>query len=1036
MMAPDQQSDSVTFLSYNSTGMNTMKARWLCEALEDLEIDYCAIQEHFKNTKSTDQFFRDKFSEFNSYVIPAHRAPGVDSGRASGGITQLSRKCYNIKKDRVKTQGYRVQAQVLNFPGTSLLWINAYLPTDPGLMTGWDETNLLECLSEIEKVIRDTNHSDVLLSADLNWDPVRRTQFANTVKDFVGRTGLVSLWQEHPVDYTHVHTDYKSTSTLDHFLVSPRLVQLVSDCGVRHSGDNMSRHSPIYVRLKLGSLPVKSKVKSSAPRRPAWARASEQHTGDYTDLLQERLRRLTVPDSLHCDNPLCDSQSHSEDCDSLLLDVLCSVVEAGYTTIPLSGGGKGGQGRTARGGLPGWGEEVRPYQVDSNYWHRVWVGEGRPSTGPVHDSMVRSRTQYHYAVRRCSRQSDETRARKLFEASLQGDTDLLKEMKRVRSGGGGGQDELPENVEGCNTEDEIVNRFRTVYSTLYNCADTKPGMEELKAKIKGMITPESVAEANKVTSDTVKKVVKSLKSRKSDISGGFTSDALLNAPDEMFDHLATVFRSWLVHGKISHNILSCAFLPLLKSALKDPADTNSYRAIAGSSLILKIFEKTILELWGGLLSSDSLQFGYKAASSTTQASWLVHEVLGHYMREGAHPICALLDCSKAFDLAKWDKMFTLILERQVPPIVARAMIYSYQEQYAWCRWGAARSEMFPIVNGTRQGSMASPFLWAVYCDPLLARLRAVGVGCHMAGMWMGGQLYCDDLVLLAPCRRAMVIMLNEAELWAQEFNVTFSTDPDPKKSKSKLIFMCGSDKRLAKPAAISLCGRALPWVASATHLGHEIHESGNMTFDGQVKRAQYIGKSVEVRESFGFASPPEVLTALNIYCTSYYGCLAGWDLGSAAASAFFSAQTVGVKLAWGVPRATHTYFVQQCLAPGATSARAEVLARFTGFYNGLRNSPSPEVRTVALLAGRDLRTTTGSNIRLVEEASGLSVWSSTTAQVRSAVRQRELVPVPPADLWRLPYLRRLLEQRLQHHYRGEKEEETRIQSLIDSLCDN
>ena len=115
---------------------------------------------------------------------------------------------------------------------------------------------------------------------------------------------------------------------------------------------------------------------------------------------------------------------------------------------------------------------------------------------------------------------------------------------------------------------------------------------------------------------------------------------------------------------------------------------------------------------------------------------------------------------------------------------------------------------------------------------------------------------------------------------------------------------------------------------------------------------------------------------MNLYCTSFYGCLAGWDLGSAAAAAYFSAQTVGVKLAWGVPRATNTYLVQQCLAPGATSARAEVLARFAGFYNGLRNSPSPEVRTVALLCGRDLRTTKGSNIQVVEEASGLSVWTS------------------------------------------------------------
>ena len=162
-------------------------------------------------------------------------------------------------------------------------------------------------------------------------------------------------------------------------------------------------------------------------------------------------------------------------------------------------------------------------------------------------------------------------------------------------------------------------------------------------------------------------------------------------------------------------------------------------------------------------------------------------------------------------------------------------------------------------------------------------------------------------------------MLQEAETWAEEYNVTFSTDPDPLKSKCKLIFMCGKNTRLPKPAPISLSGRALPWVASATHLGHEIHESGDMAFDAKVKRAQYIGKSVEVRDIFNFASSPEVLTAKDKYCTSYYGCLAGWDLGSTAAKSYFAAQQVGVKLAWGVPRGTRTYLLQQCLAPGATS---------------------------------------------------------------------------------------------------------------------
>ena len=191
-MADTQQTKvvpSVTFLSYNSTGMNNVKAQWTNEMCCDLDVDFCAIQEHFKNTKLTQKFFCDKFRDYSCYVIPAHRAPGVDSGRCSGGLTQLSRKTLAVKKDRVTSELYRVQAQVLNFPASRLLWINAYLPTDPGLMGGWDDSELRKCLSEIERVIRVTAHSDVLLSADLNWDTNRKTQFSKVVREFVERSG-------------------------------------------------------------------------------------------------------------------------------------------------------------------------------------------------------------------------------------------------------------------------------------------------------------------------------------------------------------------------------------------------------------------------------------------------------------------------------------------------------------------------------------------------------------------------------------------------------------------------------------------------------------------------------------------------------------------------------------------------------------------------------------------------------------------------------------------------------------------------------
>ena len=216
-----------------------------------------------------------------------------------------------------------------------------------------------------------------------------------------------------------------------------------------------------------------------------------------------------------------------------------------------------------------------------------------------------------------------------------------------------------------------------------------------------------------------------------------------------------MYQSWCVHGTVTPTLLACAFLPLLKSSLKDPSDPASYRAIAGSSLILKLFDKVVLLLWGHLLSTDSLQFGYKVGTSITQCSWLVMEVANHFLRQGTHPIITLMDCTKAFDTCQFSIFFQRLLDRGMPAIVVRVLIRVYEYQYAWVKWGNSRSNTFTIVNGTRQGSILSPALFAVYVDTLLVELRQLGVGCKVAGVYMGAMGFCDDLLLLAPTRDGM-----------------------------------------------------------------------------------------------------------------------------------------------------------------------------------------------------------------------------------------------------------------------------------------
>ena len=135
-------------------------------------------------------------------------------------------------------------------------------------------------------------------------------------------------------------------------------------------------------------------------------------------------------------------------------------------------------------------------------------------------------------------------------------------------------------------------------------------------------------------------------------------------------------------------------------------------------------------------------------------------------------------------------------------------------------------------------------------------------------------------------------------------------------------------------------------------------------------------------------------------------------------------------------RGTRSYLVQQVLVIELTSAKVKVLSRFVKFFQSLREAPSVDVRTAALLAARDLRTVTGRNVSLVATLSGEDPWTSSTSRVREALREREKVSPAPMDSWHFSYLQTLLQQRQEAHYEGLEQEIENITNLINSLWIN
>ena len=114
----------------------------------------------------------------------------------------------------------------------------------------------------------------------------------------------------------------------------------------------------------------------------------------------------------------------------------------------------------------------------------------------------------------------------------------------------------------------------------------------------------------------------------------------------------------------------------------------------------------------------------------------------------------------------------------------------------------------------------------------------------------------------------------------------FSTDPSPAKSKIMCMWFAGQSEQLDYPSPITLNGVALPWVETADHLGHKLHQTCNMDYDASCKRAPYIDKTTTLQETFSYARPEEKLLALSVYAGGLYG-YAPWDLyGQKAKSAF------------------------------------------------------------------------------------------------------------------------------------------------------
>ena len=349
-----------------------------------------------------------------------------------------------------------------------------------------------------------------------------------------------------------------------------------------------------------------------------------------------------------------------------------------------------------------------------------------------------------------------------------------------------------------------------------------------------------------------------------------------------------------------------------------------------------------------------MQYAFKDKHSTVMCSLVLKETIRYYMNNESDVYGCFIDATKAFDRVRYDKLFTLLIKRGLPPIVLRALLDMYQRQQMRTIWKGESSRLFSTSNGIRQGGVISPVLFCVYMDELLRTLESKGHGCWIGQHYYGGSGFADDLTLLNPSVNGMREMVKICDEFGDEYSVAYNP--------TKTVCVLFSKKKKKKTPDISLNGVKLKWVDSVKHLGNYIDSDLRERTEIRRKRSDLVGRVNSMVISLGNSRDEIIRKVFNSQCAHFYGAQA-WCYEDNCVHDFQTMWNRCVRRIFKLPYMTHTRFLPHLL--GICSAMDQIYCRFLNMIKGMRESANRRVRYITRLAEANPRSIIGSNLRLI-----------------------------------------------------------------------
>lgn len=827
---------NLSIASYNINGYKGAKSSYIKSILMDCDV--LCIQEHWMLPGRCQSLLSDL--DCQGVVLSSMNENVITSGRPYGGVGFIWRKNLIVKYKILKFDCAEICGIKILLNNVWIGLFNVYMPCD-----GHDELKYLDMLNEIRHMCVLGDIDRIIVGGDFNTELSRsNSEHTSSLLNFVNteRLCLCKNLSISEVDYTYESFINGVRSTLDHFLVSFNLRDDVVAYRSKHSVDNMSDHSHVQLVLKLSVKEVLASGSDNSIHFD-WRNANRDMINNYKACLDNNL-------GIACQEDITANDYYQ--------GILNSCLSAANACVPRK--------KRRRKRIFRWNELVRDSRVKALFWHNLWMDNGRPVDGIVFDIRKSTRKAYHKAIKDAVRTQELAAAEEITSNANSKDyASFWKGVRKVKDS----KNIVSSVVDDYCTPNDIVNAFALKYEALYNSVGYtdewaigfRKGLDE---EVEGCCKSGKCNGIHLVSGGDVKFQVVKMKSNKTDVKQGISSENFKFGTEKLYVDLGILFSKMLKTGEVPTEMCLSTLIPIAKDKRKSLCSSDNYRSIALSSLILKLFEDIMLLNSGHVFTTSNLQFGFKKHHSTSQCAFVLQEIVSYFVSNGNNVFVVFLDCSKAFDRVNYRRLFTLLQERKMCPSMLRVLWSLYSQNVLEVKWEGCLSNRFAMSNGVKQGGKSSPSKFNLYIDELFSRLEKSGYGCEINGEYYGSLGYADDLALIAASKYHLLEMLKICSKFANEVDLTFNP--------SKSVYMVFGNNKTDADETIIFNDVTVKSVSSTKYLGHWISSKPVCCYDYKPALGEYAGRVNSLCSSFSFIPYDIKYTLCQILCQTLYGC--------------------------------------------------------------------------------------------------------------------------------------------------------------------